>query len=305
MANTKISALTPGGPAVGSDQVPIARSGANFSLTAANIAALAAVQSVAGRTGAVVLSEADITNLTTDLAAKANVASVTAETVRATAAEALLAPLASPALTGTPTAPTATTGTDTTQIATTAFVEDAIDNLAAGDIPNIAESQVTSLVSDLALKAPLASPALTGAPTAPTATALDNSTKVATTAYTDAAVATEKTRALAAEALLAPVSPALDVQTASYTAVLADATQLVTMNVAGANNFTVPPNASVAFPIGTTLTILQLGAGQVTLVPGAGVTISTAATLTARAQYSIVSVTKIAVNTWIAAGDLT
>lgn len=37
------------------------------------------------------------------------------------------APLASPALTGTPTAPTATAGTNTTQIATTAFVKDAVD----------------------------------------------------------------------------------------------------------------------------------------------------------------------------------
>jgi len=48
------------------------------------------------------------------------------------AALALLAPLASPALTGTPTAPTATTGTNTTQVATTAFVKAAIDALIGG-----------------------------------------------------------------------------------------------------------------------------------------------------------------------------
>jgi hypothetical protein len=58
--------------------------------------------------------------------------------------------------------------------------------------------------------APLASPALTGVPTAPTAGALTNSTQIGTTAYTDTAVGVEKTRALAAEALLAPLaSPAL------------------------------------------------------------------------------------------------
>jgi hypothetical protein len=58
--------------------------------------------------------------------------------------------------------------------------------------------------------APLASPALTGVPTAPTAGALTNSTQIGTTAYTDSAVGVEKTRALAAEALLAPLaSPAL------------------------------------------------------------------------------------------------
>lgn len=48
------------------------------------------------------------------------------------AALALLAPLASPALTGTPTAPTAAGGTNTTQIATTAFVKAAIDALISG-----------------------------------------------------------------------------------------------------------------------------------------------------------------------------
>jgi hypothetical protein len=143
-----------------------------------------AVTSVAGRVGAVVIAESDVTSLVADLALKA--------------------PLASPALTGTPTAPTAALGDDSTTIATTAYVENAIDNMVATDIPAIAESGVTGLVSDLALKAPLASPALTGTPTAPTPAALDNSTKLATTAYDDAAVAVEKTRALAAEALLAP-----------------------------------------------------------------------------------------------------
>jgi len=52
--------------------------------------------------------------------------------------------------------------------------------------------------------APLASPALTGTPTAPTAAALDNSTKIATTAYADAAVAVETSRATTAEGLLVP-----------------------------------------------------------------------------------------------------
>lgn len=59
-------------------------------------------------------------------------------------------------------------------------------------------------------RAPLASPAFTGTPTAPTAAALTDNTQIATTAYADTAVAVEKTRALAAEALLAPLaSPAL------------------------------------------------------------------------------------------------
>jgi hypothetical protein len=55
-------------------------------------------------------------------------------------------------------------------------------------VGNIAESDVTNLVSDLAVKAPLASPALTGTPTAPTATGGTNTTQIATTAFVTSAV---------------------------------------------------------------------------------------------------------------------
>src|SRR5437773_10659216 len=54
------------------------------------------------------------------------------------------------------------------------------------DVP-IAESDVTGLVADLALKAPLPSPVLTGHPTGVTESALNNSTSLASTAYADAA----------------------------------------------------------------------------------------------------------------------
>lgn len=54
---------------------------------------------------------------------------------------------------------------------------------ASNQLINIPESQVINLVSDLALKAPLASPALTGTPTAPTATVGTNTTQLATTAF--------------------------------------------------------------------------------------------------------------------------
>lgn len=103
----------------------------------------------------------------------------------------------------------------------------------------------------------------------------------------------------------ASIGPSVDNQTASYTAVLGDGNNIVTMNVASANNFTVPPNSSVAFAIGTTLTIVQIGAGKTTLVAGAGVTINNPSSLSARAQYSTISVTQIAANVWVAAGDLT
>jgi hypothetical protein len=90
-----------------------------------------------------------------------------------------LAPLASPALTGTPTAPTAATSSNTTQIATTAFTK-------------------AALTAALATYAPLASPTFTGVPTAPTPSTSDSSLKLATTAFVK--------NAIAAAAAAAPVT---------------------------------------------------------------------------------------------------
>ncbi|WP_341475526.1 phage head spike fiber domain-containing protein [Escherichia marmotae] len=113
---------------------------------------------------------------------------------------ALKAPLLSPAFTGVPTAPTASQGTNNTQIANTAFVKAAITALINGapstldtlkeiaaainNDPNFS----TTINNALALKAPLASPALTGVPTAPTAAQGTNNTQIATTAYVRAAI---------------------------------------------------------------------------------------------------------------------
>jgi hypothetical protein len=58
----------------------------------------------------------------------------------------------------------------------------------------------------------------------------------------------------------------IEEKTASYTLVLTDAYKAIEMNVASANNLTVPPNSSVAFPTGTQLIVIQTGAGTTTLV---------------------------------------
>lgn len=95
------------------------------------------------------------------------------------------------------------------------------------------------------------------------------------------------------------------VQTANYTAVLGDAGTVVEMNVATANTFTIPPNSSVAFPVGTVITVFQFGAGQTTLTAGAGVTIlSDGAKVRTAAQYATVGLRKRATDSWVATGDL-
>lgn len=93
-------------------------------------------------------------------------------------------------------------------------------------------------------------------------------------------------------------------QTASYTLVLGDKGDLVEMGVGTANTLTVPPNSSVAFPIGTEVNILQTGTGQTTVTPGSGVTINGTPGLKLRAQWSYATLIKRATDTWVLVGDI-
>jgi hypothetical protein len=103
----------------------------------------------------------------------------------------------------------------------------------------------------------------------------------------------------------------LNAQTASYTLVLADADQkLVTLSVASANTVSIPTNASVAYPTGSVINVIQIGAGQTTIqASSSGTTTinSTGATTAApklRAQYSAASCIKVATDTWYVVGDI-
>ena len=336
------------------------------------------------------------------------------------------APLASPALTGTPTAPTAAASTNTTQVATTAFVRaevaalvgsagSTLDTLgeiatALGNDANLS----TTLTTSIGLKAPTASPTFTGTVTIPTGASItlptvasganyagstSGSTKLQASAIasgtitlpavtgtvvttgdtgtvtsamiTDGTIVNADINASAAIALskLASgtsgqvvvanssgvptyVTPSGDVtwtdagvtsigsgkvtsamildgtivnadisttaaidlgkiadistnaQTASYTLVLADKNKIVEMNVASGNTLTVPPNSSVAFPVGAQIQVLQTGAGQCTITAGAGVTVNGTPGLKVRAQWSYVTLIKRATDTWVVVGDL-
>ena len=98
----------------------------------------------------------------------------------------------------------------------------------------------------------------------------------------------------------------LNAQTGTtYTLVLADAHKLVTQSNASAITTTIPPNTDVAFQIGDQVNLLQLGAGQVTVAPGSGVTIRSEGTkLKLKGQYAAATCIKIASDEWVLVGNL-
>jgi hypothetical protein len=99
----------------------------------------------------------------------------------------------------------------------------------------------------------------------------------------------------------------VNVQTGtSYTLVLGDAGGLVNCANAGAFTLTVPPNSSVAFPVGQVIYVKQGGAGQVTIDDGSGVTLQkeASATLATLEQHSWVALTQIATDVWDVVGGL-
>lgn len=91
----------------------------------------------------------------------------------------------------------------------------------------------------------------------------------------------------------------------TYTLALADAGYLVTLSNAAAIAVTVPLNSSVAFPIGTQVLLTQLGAGQVTVAGASGVTVQNKNGLKTSGTYAVISLIKIASDTWLLGGDAT
>jgi hypothetical protein len=304
----KISQLTPHTPNA-ADVIPVADGGANFSDTVGAIESQAAALVV------------NITGTAVNLSG-------------------------TPALPNGTTATTQITGDNTTKIATDAFVHASIAALPAetwsGLTGNLTETQVvpfdgpTPGTADTWISRSAAGTVAIGATSTPgDASGTLNLTNIGiagkstvtqeygytaftsvngslgflfygTTIFEDGASVygsfTLNSGALFAPLLVNPATLTSD----NYTAVAGDADQLVTLSDTVACTFTVPTNASVNFPIGTTLTVSQLGMGQITLTPASGaVTINTPSSLTTRAQYSTVSMVQVALNTWVAGGDLT
>jgi hypothetical protein len=107
------------------------------------------------------------------------------------------------------------------------------------------------------------------------------------------------------------INLAFDAQTGTtYTTVLDDNGQIVTMNNASANTLSIPTNASVAYPIGTQINVLQIGAGQTTIqavTSGTTSILSTGTTAAApkiRARYGMATCIKAGTDLWYVVGDI-
>lgn len=90
----------------------------------------------------------------------------------------------------------------------------------------------------------------------------------------------------------------------TYTLVLADQGKLVTCSNAGAITLTVPPNSSVAFPVGAQVDVAVLGAGMVTFVGDSGVTVKGKPSLVTAETESAVTLIKLDTDTWLVVGNL-
>jgi hypothetical protein len=103
---------------------------------------------------------------------------------------------------------------------------------------------------------------------------------------------------------------AINAQTGTaYTTALSDAINtLITVTNASTATITIPPNSSVAYPVGSVINISRLGTGAVVIAAGAGVTINsfgaTPAAPAARVRYSTFSLVQTSANTWLAFGDI-
>ena len=94
-------------------------------------------------------------------------------------------------------------------------------------------------------------------------------------------------------------------KTASATLALTDLNKFIYVNSGSALTFTIPPNSSVAFPVGTEIHFLRYGTGEVSLAPGSGVTLqSEGSKRRINAQYQVVTIKKILTETWALFGAL-
>lgn len=88
------------------------------------------------------------------------------------------------------------------------------------------------------------------------------------------------------------------------TPVIGDANNIIETSSASATTITIPLNSSVAYPIGTSITIIQTGAGQVTVANG-GTTLNGSPGLKLNGQWAAATLLKRGTDTWVLFGNLT
>jgi hypothetical protein len=109
-----------------------------------------------------------------------------------------------------------------------------------------------------------------------------------------------------ASATYATLTISLNAKTDNYTFILSDAGKLLTMSSGSTRTFTIPPDNSVAFPVGTAIGVAGLGAGLVQIRGDSGVTINSVASTTPDLtdQYAAAQCYKIDTNTWLVIGNI-
>lgn len=127
----------------------------------------------------------------------------------------------------------------------------------------------------------------------------------ATQAELDTAAAGKENVGTAQALVTAAKLKQTNTQAGAYTLTIDDGGKVVEVNSATAVAVTVPTNATVAFPVGTVVTVRQLGAGAVSVAAAAGVTIRSAGgALRLSAQYAEATLTKRAADEWVLAGSI-
>ena len=245
-------------------------------------------------------TQSDITNLTTDLAAKA--------------------PLASPTFTGTLTASDVTIsgnltveGTTTTVNAQDLVVSDPLIYIGEGNTANLVDLGLVSsfndgtyqhagIVRDSSAGKWKVFKGVTDEPTTTinfTQGSLDdlavNNVEVAGVVFSDG---TQTKQGV-------PSITSIAQKTDSYTlGALTERDTIIEINKSTATTLTIPTDATLNFPVGTTLDIIQTGTGQVTIAGASGVTVNATPGLKLRAQWSSATLLKRGANTWLVYGDL-
>jgi len=93
--------------------------------------------------------------------------------------------------------------------------------------------------------------------------------------------------------------------TANHTIELLDMGKILSMNVSTANTLTIPLDSAINFPVGSSIEIMQYGAGQTTITGTVGVVIrSKGSQKKVSARYGTVKIVKLATNEWLLTGDL-